>query len=575
MLSQRLRGKSLISVSGIPLLKRVINSAAALCFIDEIVVATTHLPSDLPIKSFCNDLGIKCYQGDVTDVLNRYYEASKDLSDNDTILRWTADNPFAHVDAVNEAYKVFSNRSADYVYIHNLSHLVPEFIQVGVLREMNSMVNLPFDREHVTPWIRKHGDDYNIIELPGNYKGLRPDLDRYFTIDTYDQLVFIEELLSMDVLDDNTLNVTKAYEFIDGKLAINAIGAIESDLKADLDGTLVGDRYPAYIIAEIGQNHNGDINIAKKLIDMSVRCGANAVKFQKRDIPSDLTKEAYDKPYSGPNSFGPTYGVHRTSLELSEEEHRELKEYSIAKGITYFLTPTDIESVNMAERIGVPFYKVASRDLTNIPLLGHIARTGKPVIISTGMASIEDIDDALNELGDKPEAIIILQCISQYPADLENVNLNAMQTMRDKYNKIIGYSDHTPGIIASVAAAIMGAAVIENHVTLSRAMKGTDHAGSLEEHGLRKLIDYIRSSEMAKGDSDKIADPSVKNTKRKLARSLTSKCIIEKGETLVEDMLALKSPGDGIVWRDRDMIIGKRAVKDIGEDVTLKLSDFQ
>ena len=562
-----------MAVAGIPLLKRVIDSAQSLSFVDEIVVATTHLPADIPIKSFCDDLNLKCIQGDVVDVLNRYAEASSGLSENDVVIRWTADNPFVNSSVFKKALSVFNNESADYLHIHNLSHIVPEIIKVGILRDMNKRAVSSFDREHVTPWIRKNRKYYSVVELPSDYEGLRPELDKYFTIDTLDQLKLIETMISDCEIGSRDIDFDVIYSYLDK--SENHVSVKENVvLKARLEGTLIGDRYPAYIIAEIGQNHNGDINIAKKLIDMSVRCGANAVKFQKRHIPSDLTKEAYDKPYLGPNSFGSTYGEHREFLELSEEEHLELKEYANASGITYFITPTDVESVEMAERVGVPFYKVASRDLTNIPLLDYVAATRKPVIVSTGMATEDDIKDALKVMEDRPESIMIMQCTSQYPAELENVNLNAMATMRERFNKIIGYSDHTAGIIASVTAAIMGAALIENHVTLSRAMKGTDQAGSLEERGLKKMIDYIRQSEKAKGDSEKIIDSSVEPAKIKLARSLTSSCLIKKDTVLDEKMITLKSPGNGIIWRDRNIVIGKKAIKDIEPDMTLRLDYF-
>lgn len=308
---------------------------------------------------------------------------------------------------------------------------------------------------------------------------------------------------------------------------------------------------------------------------MAIRCGADAVKFQKRDVPSELTKEAFDKVYDSPNSFGVTYGEHRHFLELNEKQHIELKEYANAAGTIYFCTPCDIPSVEMMERIGVPFYKVASRDLTNIPTLEAIAQTGKPVIISTGMANHEDIEDALKTLGADRKDIMILQCISQYPAEMRKVNLKVMDTLRKKYNKIVGFSDHTPGIIASVAASVMGASIIEKHITLSRAMKGSDQAGSLEETGLKLMIKYIREAEIAKGDGVKVVDPATEAAKIKLARSLTSNREIKKGEVLTENMLCLKSPGNGLLWRERNQILNKKAKRDIAPDTTLWAENFE
>jgi sialic acid synthase len=228
----------------------------------------------------------------------------------------------------------------------------------------------------------------------------------------------------------------------------------------------------------------------------------------------------------------------------------------------------------MMERLGVPFYKVASRDLTNLPALAAMAKTGKPVIISTGMASLEDIEDALEVLGKDRKDIIILQCISQYPADMDNVNLRVMDTLRERFGKITGFSDHTAGIIASVTAAVMGAAVIEKHITLSRAMKGSDQAGSLEEPGLKKMIEYIRLSERAKGDGVKVVNPATQAAKEKLARSVTSKRAIKAGTVLTEEMICLKSPGTGLTWKNRTQILGKTAKKDLAPDATLWPEDF-
>jgi sialic acid synthase SpsE len=229
----------------------------------------------------------------------------------------------------------------------------------------------------------------------------------------------------------------------------------------------------------------------------------------------------------------------------------------------------------MMERLDVPFYKVASRDLTNLPLLERIARTGKPVIISTGMADMEDIRDALDVLGKDRDDIIILQCISQYPADLERVNLRAMDTMRKAFGKIVGYSDHTTGIVAPVTAAILGAAVIEKHITLNKAMKGSDHAASAEREELTKMVQFIRDARKTLGDGVKAVDPATAAAKAKLARSLTSKVDIAPGTVLTEDMLTLKSPGTGLKWKEKDKILGKKAKVFIEADTTLSEDMFE
>ena len=570
MLSKRLRGKSLMSVNEIPLLYRVVSSVKDMEFIDEIVVATTDMLADDPIEAAAKDLNVSIFRGDSLNVLKRFTDASRDLEEHDVIVRFTADNPLYNKGISHEIYKQHIANKTDYTFVHGLSHIVPEFFNVNILREANDLARDNFDKEHVTPFFRKNAKLFKIQELANDFKGLRPDLDAHLTIDTNDQLADFEQLLIDLNYDNQSVSLEEIYGYLDQRKKL----PVSASLRINLDGIPVGDGFPTYIIAEIGQNHNGEVRLAKKLIDMAVDAGANAVKFQKRDIPSELTKEAFDRPYDNPNSFGKTYGEHRMFLELDEQEHLELKEYAQAKGITYFCTPCDVPSLELLERIGCPFFKVASRDLTNIPLLEALGKTGKPVIISTGMASLEDIDTAIAALKLGKDKLMILQCTSQYPCALENVNLKVMDTLKKNYGLITGFSDHTSGVVISTAASVMGAAIIEKHITLDRTMKGTDQPGSLERSGLTKLVQYIRGCEIAIGDGVKAVNPATKAAKVKLARSVTSRTPIKKGTVLTDELICLKSPGDGIKWSDRQVIVGKIAQRDIEADVTLKVEDF-
>ena len=574
MLSSRLRGKSLMSVNGIPLLYRVVQAVKNTGLFDDIIVATTRFVADDPIESTLKhyDPEVKVVRGDSQNVLKRFVDAIGSYDENDIVARFTADNPIYNKAITQKVIEIHLNNQADYTYIDGLSPLAPEFIKVGLLREANRLTKDDFDREHVTPFFRKNAGNYKIVRLEKNWNKLRPHLNKYLTIDTREQLEIVEKMMQELNFDKNSPSIEEIYQFLEKEITepVNH----KEKLQINLDGIPVGENLPAYIVAEIGQNHNGSVELAKQLIDMAVDAGANAVKFQKRDIPSELTREAYNKPYDNPNSFGKTYGEHREFLELNEEQHKELKEYANARGITYFVTPTDIPSVEMMERMNVPFYKVASRDLTNLPLLKALAETQKPVIISTGMASLEDIDDAIEVLGKNRKDIIILQCISQYPADLERVNLRVMDSLKERYDKIVGYSDHTTGIIAAVTASILGASVIEKHITLNKAMKGSDQAGSAEKEEFTKMIQFIRDARKTLGDGIKNIDPATKMAKEKLARSLVSKIPIKKGTRLTEEMLSLKSPGTGLSWKEKDKIIGKKAITDIDEDMTLNENLF-
>lgn len=574
MLSSRLRGKSLMAVAGKPLLLRVLERVSSLDFVNEIVVATTLDAADEPIEALVTSRGIGCFRGDRHDVLNRFAQAAADLDDDDCILRYTADNPLYDPRRTEQAFRQHIEHRADYTHIDGLSHMVPEFIRVGSLRSAANSATDPLDREHVTPYFRKNVDQFQIQKLPANFADLRPDHDHHLTIDNSQQLATFEAMLSDVAPNGELADLDDCYAWLDrADVGLKSLSKPTAGLSIKIAGRQVGDGHPCFIVAEIGQNHNGQIGMAQRLIDMAADCGCDAVKFQKRDLRWELTEKAYNRPYENPNSFGPTYGKHREFLELDEGQHKQLREYATSRGLIYFCTACDPPSVELMERVDNPVYKVASRDITNIPLLHCIAKTGKPVIISTGMAGIEEIREALDAL--ESSEVLITHCVSQYPTEIENVNLRAMEAIREKFNKPVGLSDHTTGIITSVAAASLGACFIEKHVTLSRAMQGTDHAAALEEEGLRRLVRYIRTCAIAMGEKRKFFNPVVDAAKAKLARSLTSAVDISAGSMLTEEMLTLKSPGDGLAWRDRNQVIGKRAKVDIPRDETLTADQFE
>jgi spore coat polysaccharide biosynthesis protein SpsF (cytidylyltransferase family) len=360
--SSRLRGKSLMPVSGLALLTRVINMVKGLKKIDDIMIATTVLPEDDPIVAVAESLGVKIFRGASLNVLERFYGASINLDENDTIVRFTADNPFNNNAITNDLLQKHLDHKNDYTHIDGLSHIVAEFINVRALREAFENGRLDnFDKEHVTPYFRKHKDLFKIETFAADYMDLRHDLDKFLTIDNREDIERFERMINeLKIGDKNPVDFSSVYQFVEANYLKITHTEVSEIPVIKLAGTPVGEGYPTYIIAEIGQNHNGDIKIAKQLIDMAVHCGADAVKFQKRDIPSELTKAAFERPYDNPNSFGKTYGEHRLFLELSEDQHLELKEYANSVGMVYFCTPCDVLSVELLERLGCPFYKVAS-----------------------------------------------------------------------------------------------------------------------------------------------------------------------------------------------------------------------
>ncbi|MHC4266428.1 MAG: cytidylyltransferase domain-containing protein, partial [Planctomycetota bacterium] len=340
MLSTRLRGKSLISVAGKPLMVRVIERIKAMSFIDEIRIATTPDVADDPIVAVAQNMNIKCVRGDRSDLLGRFIQASADVNNKSCIVRFTADNPLYDPSKSTQAYQEHIKEKADYTHIDGLSHMVPEFINVDALRRLGELVDDPFDREHVTPYLRKHPEEFQIHKLPADFAGLRPELDHHLTIDNQQDLEMFEHMLEDIEKPNQFVRLEDCYVWIDNNKAglRGIISHSPDERRMKIAGREVGDGCPCFIVAEIGQNHNGQIGMAKRLIDMAARCEVDAVKFQKRDIKWELTEDAYNKPYDNPNSFGTTYGEHREFLELSEEQHKELREYALARGVTYFCT---------------------------------------------------------------------------------------------------------------------------------------------------------------------------------------------------------------------------------------------
>jgi N-acetylneuraminate synthase len=261
----------------------------------------------------------------------------------------------------------------------------------------------------------------------------------------------------------------------------------------------VGDGQPCYVVAEIGINHNGDIDLAKRLISVAVGAGCDAIKFQKRTVDVVYTAEELAKPRESP--FGTSNGDLKRGLEFDLEEYQEIDRYCREVKMPWFASCWDEASVDVIARFDVPCFKIASASLTDDNLLWHTRATGKPIVLSTGMSTVEEIDRAVKILGTKD--LVILHACSTYPAYYEELNLNAVQTLRERYQVPVGYSGHETGIPSSVAAVVMGACMLERHITMDRSMWGSDHAASLEPNGITRLIRDVRLIEKSMGDGVK------------------------------------------------------------------------
>ena len=341
-----------------------------------------------------------------------------------------------------------------------------------------------------------------------------------------------------------------------------------------IGGRFVGDGHPCLIIAEAGINHQGNAQIARRLIDVAAEAGADVVKFQKRTVNRILTREGLELPYQHRHSFGKTYGEHKRALELSMEDYRELKTHAEEKGLLFMASAWDEESVDFLEQLRVPAHKAASADLTNIPLLEHMAQTGKPLLLSTGMSTLEEVDQAVAAVERHHDQIILLQCTSTYPSEFDQINLRVMQQYRERYGLLVGYSGHEKGIAIPPAAVALGACVVERHFTLDRTMKGGDHAASLEPQGLTKMVRDIRALEIALGDGEKRIYDSERPIRRKLAKSVVSATDLAAGTVLTRQMLTTKGPGTGIPASKLYDLIGCTVDHDIPADTVLHEEDI-
>ena len=336
------------------------------------------------------------------------------------------------------------------------------------------------------------------------------------------------------------------------------------DNTINIQDKIVGENQPTFIIAEIGINHNGKLELAKKLIRAAKDAGADAVKFQKRDLKSLYKKDVYENPNKDSQSTSYLFDVFR-KCELSNKEFSELKKYCDHLGIIFFCTPFDIKSAQFLSNLNVPVFKISSADLTNIPLIDFIISKNKPLILSTGMSQMPEIDFTYNFLKKRNARFSFMHCVSTYPPAFKDVNLKMINVLKDRYQVPIGYSGHERGIIVPIVAVGLGASIIEKHFTLNRSWDGPDHNISLTPSGFKKMVDRIKVVESALGSSQKKLSRGEYLTREVFAKSLVARKKIVKGEVITYKMIDVKGPGKGISPQMIDSIIGKKAKRNINK----------
>lgn len=329
----------------------------------------------------------------------------------------------------------------------------------------------------------------------------------------------------------------------------------------EIDSKLI-DGTDTYVIAEGGLNHNGDIKIAKQIIESAKDCGADAIKFQTYKTESFVrTTNQYFDVFK--------------NVELAYEQFGELHDFSKSVGITFFSTPFDIESANFLNNLGVPCFKIASSDLTNIPLIQNIAKMQKPMIISTGLGTLDEIHDAINScLFEGNKKLSILHCVANYPAQPNEVNMSVVDNLKKLFNFPIGYSDNGESTLVDIVAVSMGASIIEKHFTLDKSLEGPDHSFSIDPSGLKLLISQIREINQMKGDGLKIPQISELENRMAIRKSITASKDLSAGMILQESDLMIKRPADGIEPKYLDKILGKKLTTDITKDSPINWSDI-
>lgn len=330
-----------------------------------------------------------------------------------------------------------------------------------------------------------------------------------------------------------------------------------------------------FVIAEAGLNHNGSIDIAMDLIDLAAKAGADAIKFQKRDVDTLAIKELLDAKDDRFPVFGSTYREIRAHLEFSLEEYRTLKAHAEKMNLIFMCTAFDIPSVNFLLFLGVKSFKLASHSLTNLPLLKYIAQHDLPVIQSTGMCTLEEIDDAMAIYKTGDITVILMHCVSSYPHSAEESTLLIMDELRERYKVKIGYSGHELGTIPTLAAAARGAAVIERHFTLDKSMEGFDHKISLDPDELINLTADIREIEKAISFAKKELKDIEHVTRNKYHVSAVSESSISKGSTLTQEKVVFRNPGTGIAPNELEKVLGLKATQDIPPDTILTIEMFE
>jgi sialic acid synthase len=338
----------------------------------------------------------------------------------------------------------------------------------------------------------------------------------------------------------------------------------------------IADDTPAFVIAEIGHNHQGDLDLCIEMIRSAARCGADAVKLQKRSNKDQFTEKAYNEVYNSTNSFGPTYGEHREHLEFGANDYRQLQRLADELGVIFFATAFDIPSFDFLAELGAPVVKIASGDIVNTPLLEHASASSIPLIASTGAASMGEVERAYETLKRGKSDFAILQCTSGYPAAHEELNIRVLESYRRRFpDTVVGFSSHENGIAMPLVAFALGARIIEKHFTLDRSMKGTDQAFSLSPSGLSRMCRDLKRAAAAIGDGEKVVYESEFGPMKKQRKSIVAARDLASGTVISLADLAYKVPDHGLKPYERGALVGRKLTRSFLQDDYITLDGVE
>jgi N-acetylneuraminate synthase len=558
--------KNIKLVAGKPLIAYTIECSKRSKYIDQIFVST----DNEKIAEVSKEYGAKVIErpkelaGDTSqtiDAIKHAVHSLPNLQDNDILLVLQPTAPLRTTEYIDLCVEKMAKTDCQSVTTVSKNEHNPY-----------TLVYLEGDKTEFClgkPKITNRQEILNIYRIDSVVHGITKEAlmneTNYIVCDDNRAIVISEEN-KLDI--DNMRDLKLAEEIIKGRIKMK---------KIKIGSNIIGKDEPCFIIAEAGCNHNGDMKLAKMIIDEAVEAKVDAIKFQTFLTEKLVTKETPKAEYQKTsNADTESYFDMLKQLEISETDWIELKNYCDKKGILFLSTPhSDKWSVDLLEKLGVAAYKVGSGDLTNLPFLEYMAKLGKPIILSAGMANMEETIDAVNTVKRAGnDDIIILQCTTSYPCELKDVNLKAMTTIKQETGMLVGYSDHTLGSDASVSAVARGAVVIEKHFTLDKNMPGPDHKASATPDELKELVQRIRNVEKLLGTSQKKPTAGELEIMKIARKSIIANRDIKQGETITDDMLIIKRPGIGLAPKNLPELLGKKAAIDIKQETLVKKDWF-